>query len=100
MSRVNLQQASPGQWALSGELNMQTVPELFASSQSLFAGLQGKISIDLQQVTRSDSAGLALLIAWMRMAQARSFEVCYQHLPKQMLQIAQVSELDKILPLG
>lgn len=79
---------------------MHTVPDLFASSQALFAGAQGKVNIDLAAVSRSDSAGLALLIAWLRLAQAQKFEIHFDNLPEQMRQIARVSELEPLLPTG
>ncbi len=79
---------------------MYTVPELLSTSQEMFAGTQGKVNVDLAAVSRSDSAGLALLIAWMRLAQAYNFEIHFENLPEQMRQIARVSELEPLLPIS
>jgi phospholipid transport system transporter-binding protein len=100
MPTVTIEQHSPGQFLLKGEINMYTVPELLTASQALFADLRGEVSVDLAAVSRSDSAGLALLLAWMRLAQAHKFAIHFQNLPEQMRQIARVSELEQLLPLS
>ena len=99
MPTVTIEQRNPGVFVLKGELNMQTVPQLRQQALQMLSGLTGKVSIDLSDVTRSDSAGLALLIDWMRLAQAQQLEIQFQHLPQQMLQIARVSELEDLLPI-
>lgn len=100
MASVTLEQVAAGQYLLKGELNMYSVPQLFADSQSQLAGLSGEVSIDLAEVSRSDSAGLALLLAWLRLAQQHQLTLRFRNLPEQMRQIAQVSELDALLPLN
>ncbi len=100
MPLITLEQSSPGQFLLQGEINMNTVPELLTTSQTLFANLQGDVSVDLAAVSRSDSAGLALLLAWMRLAQTNNFTLHFRNLPEQMRQIARVSELEELLPLA
>ncbi len=90
---------SDNQYSLSGELNMQTVPPVARETQSMFAGLQGDVSVDLSGVTRADSAGLALLVDWLRLARRHKVTLRFRHLPDQLVQIARVSELDRILPI-
>ncbi len=84
---------------VQGELNMQTVPALTRDTQALLAGADGEVEIDLSGVTRADSAGLALLAQWLRLAKRDGFSLCFQNVPAQLLQIARVSELHKILPI-
>jgi len=72
---------------------------VFASSMSLLPGSGASIYIDLQAVERSDSAGLALLIEWLRVARHLNKTITFRNIPPQMHAIAQVSGLEEILPL-
>jgi len=51
------------------------------------------------RVVRADSAGLALLVEWMRAARRAGRPLRYRAIPPQMLAIARVSSLDQVLPL-
>jgi phospholipid transport system transporter-binding protein len=53
--------------------------------------------IDFSQVTRTDSAGVALLIEWTRFAKQKNHSLHFIHLPEQLLAIIRVSGLDTIL---
>ena len=94
-----LQRTSDGRLALSGQLSFSTVPRLWRDSQRLLDELE-EIRIDLKDVERSDSAGLALLVEWMRAAKRLGKPVQFLNIPSQMLAIARVSSLDQVLPLS
>ena len=98
MSMPSLKKISQNTFSVSGELNMQTVPAISRTANSQLLGLQGKVSIDLSAVSRADSAGLALLIDWLRIAKQNQYSIAFRNLPKQLQQIAAVSELEDILP--
>lgn len=83
---------------VSGDLTLDAVPDYLKQSEALFSELAA-LRIDLSAVTRSDSAGLALLIRWMREAQAMDKTIVFEHMPAQMLAMAEASSLDTILPL-
>lgn len=100
MTAAQIEQVSPGQFLLKGELNMRTVSGVYAAAQLLLAGARDKVTMDLAAVSRSDSAGVALLIAWLGLAQQQGFEMNFRNLPAQMLQIARVSELEPLLPIS
>jgi phospholipid transport system transporter-binding protein len=68
-------------------------------SRPQLAALEGGIVLELAQVERVDSAGLALLIQWMRMARERQVDIRFRHLPAQLLAIARASDMEQILPL-
>jgi phospholipid transport system transporter-binding protein len=89
----------PGVLQVSGELSFATVNRLLEQSQPLFQTAQGWLVMELAEVERVDSAGLALLIQWMRMARERSVDILFRHVPQQLLAIAHASDLDSILPL-
>jgi phospholipid transport system transporter-binding protein len=83
---------------LSGELNFSTVSGLEEQSKKLFKE-NNSIILDLKEVKRADSAGVALLVEWVRQAESHHCKVNFTNIPEQMLSIARVSALDTILPL-
>lgn|SRR5690554_7991545 len=85
-------------YSVSGELTLDTVTEALSESTELFEKAD-TLDIDLANVTRADSAGLALLVAWMRQARQSEKKIQFQHVPAQMLAIAKASGLDEILPV-
>lgn len=84
---------------MSGALTFATVPHIHAHSGAVFAGDGASVTLDLQGVTHTDSAGLALILEWMRTAQRQGKVVVFRNIPAQMLSIARLSGLDAILPL-
>ena len=97
-----LEKADDGRLRLSGELSFQTVPLLIASNQYLFADdfdTGCELNIDLDQVSRADSAGVALLIEWQRQARQKNRAIYFHNIPSKMLAIARLSGVDEILSL-
>lgn len=82
-----------------GKLTLGNVASLWASSKPLFDITPTPIKLDLKAVTQSDSAGVALLIAWVRYARQQDKEIHLMHLPEQMRAIIKVSGLSNLLPI-
>lgn len=99
MNAARLDPGAEGRFRLSGALSFHTVPDLWQQTRGLFNGCPA-LTIDLSGVERSDSAGLALLVEWMREAARCGAELRFVNMPAQMLAIARVSSLDRILPLS
>jgi len=99
MKAPQLKKTDAGIIEVSGTLSFGLVVELLKSSRPYFSG-QEKITFDLSGVEKTDSAGLALLVEWMVMAEKSGQEIAFQQLPKQMLDIARVSGLDDVLPIN
>lgn len=88
-------------YVLSGALNTYTVPGLWDLSQEVLKKDKGLLlTFNLEHVTQSDSSGVALLIAWMRMLKQRDQKIRFVGLPIQMLAIIRVSDLEKVLPIN
>ncbi|WP_438971287.1 STAS domain-containing protein [Methylophaga sp.] len=83
---------------VSGELTLESAKDVLAEMETLFDS-PAKLDIDLTDVTRADSASLALLITWMRQAKKSGKAINFRNLPKQMHAIARASGLDEILPI-
>jgi len=83
---------------VSGEMTLDTATQVIAETESIFDSA-AKLDIDLADVSRADSAGLALLITWMRQAKESGKTISFYNLPTQMQAIARASGLDEFLPI-
>jgi phospholipid transport system transporter-binding protein len=85
---------------LSGVLDHASVPILREQGRTLIAQGSGPLVLDCAGVEHSNSAGLALLLAWLRDAQAASRPLTIAGLPSELRQIADVSNALELLPLA
>jgi phospholipid transport system transporter-binding protein len=83
---------------VSGELTFATVPAYLQRNGALLAS-SGELVVDLQGVTRADSAGVALLVEWLRLARAAGRTVRYVNMPPQVDALVRVSGLEKAFAL-
>lgn len=90
--------AGDGRWTVSGALDFNSVEGLLAQARSIMRR-DGDAEIDLEGVTRADSAGLALLVEWLRESERRGASIRFVNVPEQMKQIARVCGLEDILSL-
>ena len=98
MSNAQLEKNDEGIIAVSGTLGFDLVSDMLEHSRPFFAGKDALV-FNLSAVEKTDSAGLALLIEWMVMAKKTGQTISFQGMPKQMMDIAQASGLDDILPI-
>ena len=84
---------------VSGELTFNTVSQIVTAAPGLFEKLSN-LEIDLVNVSRSDSAGLALLVDWVRYAKNTNKNIVFHNMPTQLLAIAHASGLDELLPVN
>ncbi len=96
--RAGIEQAGADRYLIQGSLTFDTVTRLLARSLELFPHAEA-LDIDLGAVENADSAGLALLIEWMRYARRHDLPIRFINMPPQMLAIARASSLDHVLPL-
>lgn len=99
MSEVRIKSLGEGRMQLSGVLDIDSAGGLLSEIADLTYDASA-IAVDLREVERSDSAGVAVLIAWMRSARQAQRDIRFLNMPSQMLNIARVSGLDVILPLA
>ena len=96
MSEARLDRKASGEFALVGDLSFASVPGLVGLGASLFEGVDAS-RLDLSQVARSDSAGLALLVSWVRLARQQGKQLRFEQIPSQLLGMARVSGVDHLL---
>jgi phospholipid transport system transporter-binding protein len=78
--------------AVTGELNFTTIMPIWQSSLALLTACS-TLTIDLSKVTATNSAGLILLIEWLKYAKHNNKIVIFENLPPQIQSIAQVAGL-------
>ena len=83
-------------FALRGWLSYRTARAALEKGASVFADTQ-VIKVDLSGVTDADSAGLSLLIEWVRWARAQHREIRFFELPAEIRAIARICEVEEVL---
>ncbi len=77
-------------------MTFDSVNELWRESDEMFSS-DGVVEVDLREVTHTDSAGLALLVEWLREAGRRGGRVEYLNLPDQLIALADAANLQPVL---
>lgn len=96
--QADIQQGQNGRLEIIGDLNFDSVAALWRKSNAQFSDRE-VLEIDLGGVQRSDSAGVALLVEYLRQAHQSGKTARFFNIPDQMLALARVSSLDQVLPL-
>lgn len=94
---VSMTQETNGRIYLKGELSFQTVPGFFSRHPNIFGDGGQDLEVDLDGVSRADSAGIALLVEWQRQARQKDRSICFYNIPPQLLAIARLSGLEAII---
>ena len=81
---------------VTGALTLETVPLLYRNSAGWFVG-GGELILDLAQVERADSAGLALLIEWLRRAKATNCKLRFANIPEPVQTLIRINGLQGAL---
>lgn len=92
-----LEPRADSRFAAVGSLTFGTARNARALGLRLLKGLQGDVVVDCAGVTRGDSAGLAVLLDWLGAARAGGQGLRYEGLPRQIIAIAEISEVDELL---
>jgi phospholipid transport system transporter-binding protein len=77
---------------IEGNLSYETIPAVLARTEEFAArpDLPQEIRIDFAAVTGVDSAAVALLLDWRRMAVARGKTLVFENLPPNLLALAKL----------
>lgn len=94
--QVEFEDRGEGRFAVRGDLSFQTVVGALEESRELFSSY-ATLEIDLGEVRRADSAGLALLLEWVNWARNSAREIRFHRVPAQIISIAQISEVEDML---
>lgn len=95
---ASIETNAEGVLVLRGNLNASTAVTLQFQGQELIAKqLTTPCVIDLKDVGKSSSVGVALLTVWLRFAQSKGKKIHYQNMPQPMLDMVRLSGLDELL---
>jgi phospholipid transport system transporter-binding protein len=99
---AKLENAGEGPLAVRGDLDFHSVTAIWNEILKLPSEPSGqtRLEVDLANVQRADSSGVALLIEWLRLAQTNRQQIRFVNTPEQMRAIIRVAELDRLLPLA
>ena len=99
MSESRLEDKGGGCFLLNGKMTFGSVNQILDASMGLFYA-HPRIEVDLSGVTKSDSAGLALLLEWITWANHNVHEIRFLHTPEKIDAIAKTTEVDHLLKRG
>lgn len=85
-----------GRLVLQGELNFNNVKNLYEHSLDYLGG-NVDIDVDFSGVTSSDSAGLALIIEWVKLFKHKNRKISFHHLSAEWQAIAQAADLNDLV---
>jgi len=98
MSVARLERQGGGCYRLAGEITVETVPRLLADAAGLFAA--EPVEIDCEGVEHADSAAVALMLEWMRQADAAGGRIAFRAVPDRVRAIVELSDLEDVIPIA
>lgn len=96
---AKLEALGNGRFKVFGALNADTATDLLRRSADAFKDA-GSLEIDLANVPEGDSAGLALMIEWLRLSKQRQQTIHFKNVPEQIAALARISEVADLLDCG
>jgi len=93
MPVFNLIKLSDGAYFVEGNMTFSTLNKKTIKSFD-FLNTTKDIHIDLEKVTAADSAGLALMIEWLKHSKLYNTKLRFRNIPQQLLTLAKLSDLD------
>ncbi|WP_462320191.1 STAS domain-containing protein [Halochromatium sp.] len=100
-----LKEVGSNRLALSGSLTLSTMPALAREGQRLLKSMRTRgsdgepvtIEIDLGEIERSSSAGIALLLDWVDQAGRDGISIAFRRWPESLARIAALSNVEGLL---
>jgi phospholipid transport system transporter-binding protein len=93
MSSLSLTIKSDELVLLSGDLTFATINKKTVQLID-FKKINHELVIDLAQIANSDSAGLALIIEWLKISKTGQARLRFKNIPAQLLTLAKLSGFD------
>lgn len=84
-----------GTFAINGLLTFETVPEFLNRTSTWLSSDSEMITIDMKNVSKADSAGLALMVEWLRQAREAKRRIRFVNIPEQLNHLIRVSGLQQ-----
>lgn len=82
-----------GRVSVDGEMTFSAIDKKVAGAFDFLAHAK-QVTVDLSGVSQADSAGLALLIEWIKFARGKRVQLRITNVPSQLLNLAKLSGLE------
>ena len=96
VSSFELKRTADGVFDLIGEMSFETAAQILKASEREFVQ-HAETQVNLSQVSKADSAGLALLLEWKAQAKSRNTVIRYVALPESLLAVARTTEVTDLI---
>jgi len=94
VSRLKIVNQGNGLFSVDSDLTFQSI-DGYASKSFSFLRVGKEVTIDLAKVANADSAGLALMVEWIKYARSQRMQIHFKDIPEQLLALAKLSGLDR-----
>lgn len=84
---------------VTGDLNVANVMSVYQQSLVMLQKTQN-YTFDFSQLHACDSSVLALIVEWIKHAKSVNKAIQFQSLSKELLAIAKVAGMDKMIPMA
>jgi len=80
VNKVQIIGTEPGQFIIAGDLTFSSIGKETVKSMAFLSSAK-EVSLDLSQVGQTDSAGLALMIEWVKYARGKRCHAVFKNIP-------------------
>ncbi|MDD2658497.1 MAG: anti-anti-sigma factor [Methylococcales bacterium] len=94
MTKLSIIDQGGGTFIIDGDLTFSTIDKRTVKSFAFLSSAK-LITIDLCRVACTDSAGLALMIEWIKYTRHHRTQIIFKNIPEQLLNLAKLSGFDK-----
>ena len=96
--KLEISEISPEHFIIKGDLTFATLDKK-ALEHCKFIDSAKNISIDLQYLGKTDSAGLALVLEWLKTSKINGTKLHLENIPHQLQSLAKLSGFEQYLQL-
>jgi phospholipid transport system transporter-binding protein len=94
VTELSIVDQGAGHFIVDGDLTFATINKQTVKSFAFLTATK-RITIDLAGVANIDSAGLALVIEWIKYTRHHRTQVVFKNIPEQLLNLAKLSGFDQ-----
>lgn len=95
MNKLSIVNEGGGRFIVDGDLTFHTIDKKTANGFG-FMATEKNITMDLGGVGNADSAGLALMLEWIKQASRKGVQLQFKNIPDQLLNLAKLSGLNSL----
>lgn len=93
MNKLSIINKGGGHIALSGDMTFASIDKRIVKTTAFLISAK-EITIDMMGIVNTDSAGLALMIEWLKLARSKRTHLRFQNIPEQLVTLARLSGFD------